>query len=138
MTGAPGRVPKRSLFKLIADIPTLLVDLVRGELDSLKQELIGKIKHAGIGIGLLAGAAMFAFFAVLVFIASAVFGLGTVLPMWLSALIIGAGVLLIAVLLALVGVANVKKGVPPAPTQTIESVKKDVRAIKGIGKRAKS
>lgn len=138
MTGAPGTARKRSLFTLIADIPTLLVELVRGELDSLKQEVIGKLKHAGIGIGLLMGAATFAFFAVLVLIAAAVLGLGTAVPMWLSALIVGAGVLVIAVILALIGIANLKKGVPPAPTRTIDSVKKDVRAIKGIGKRANS
>jgi hypothetical protein len=34
--------------------------------------------------------------------------------------------------------ANLKKGVPPAPTETMESIKKDVDAIKGIGKRAQS
>jgi hypothetical protein len=29
----------------------------------------------------------------------------------------------------------VKQGVPPAPTETIKSVKKDVNVIKGLGKR---
>lgn len=138
MTGATDPAPRRGLFKLIADIPTLLMDLVRGEIESLKQEMIGKLKHAGVGIGLLVGAATFVFFAVLVLIAAAVLGLATVLPAWASALIIGGGVLLIAVILALIGIANLKKGVPPAPTKTIESVKKDVRAIKGIGKRDNS
>jgi hypothetical protein len=37
--------------------------------------------------------------------------------------------------LALVGIRQLKRGMPPAPTQTITSVKKDVNAIKGIGKR---
>jgi hypothetical protein len=138
VTGVPGPAPKRSLFRLIGDLPTLLMDLVRGEIESLKQELLGKLKHAGVGIGLLVGAATFAFFALLVLIAAAVLGLATVLPAWASALIIGGGVLLVAVILALVGIASLKKGVPPAPTETIKSIKKDVRAIKGIGKRANS
>jgi len=138
MTGVPEPAPRRGLFKLIADIPTLLMDLVRGEIESFKQEIIGKLKLAGIGIGLLVGAAIFAFFALLVLIAAAVLGLATVLPAWASALIIGGGILLIAVILALVGISSLKKGVPPAPTNTIDSVKKDVRAIKGIGKRADS
>ena len=138
MTGVPEPAPKRSLFRLIGDLPTLLMDLVRGEIESFKQELLDKLKHAGVGIGLLVGAATFAFFALLVLIAAAVLGLATVLPAWASALIIGGGVLLIAVILALVGVASLKKGVPPAPTETIKSIKKDVRAIKGIGKRANS
>ncbi len=138
MTGVTDPTPRRGLFKLIADIPTLLMDLVRGEIESFKQEIIGKLKHAGVGIGLLVGAATFAFFALLVLIAAAVLGLATVLPAWAAALIIGGGILLIAVILALIGIGNLKKGVPPAPTKTIESVKKDVRAIKGIGKRDNS
>ena len=135
MTGVPDPAPRRGLFKLIADIPSLLMDLVRGEIESFKQELIGKLKLAGVGIGLLVGAATFAFFAVLVLIAAAVLGLATVLPAWASALIIGGGILVIAVILALIGISSLKKGVPPAPTETFQSIKKDVRAIKGIGKR---
>ena len=138
MTGVPEPAPRRGLFKLIADIPTLLMDLVRGEIESFKQEIIGKLKLAGVGLGLLVGAATFAFFALLVLIAAAVLGLATVLPAWASALIIGGAILVIAVILALVGIANLKKGVPPAPTETIKSIKKDVRAIKGIGKRDNS
>ena len=138
MTGVPEAAPKRSLFKLIADIPTLLLDLVRGEIEALKQEIIGKLKLAGLGIGFLAVAATFAFFAVLVLIAAGVLALATVLPAWAAALIIGGGVLVLAIIFALIGVASLKKGVPPAPTQTIKSIKKDVRAIKGIGKRDNS
>ena len=138
MTGVPEPAPRRGLFKLIADIPTLLMDLVRGEIESFKQELIGKLKLAGVGIGLLVGAAAFLFFALLVLIAAAVLGLATVLPAWAAALIVGGAILVIAVILALIGISSLKKGVPPAPTETIKSIKKDVRAIKGIGKRPNS
>lgn len=130
-----GEPRKRSLFTLIADIPGLITRLVREELEQLKQEMIGKLKHAGIGIGLFAGAAGFLFFALGVFVTAAILGLATVLPGWASALIVGGALLLIVVVLVALGAANIRKGVPPAPTQTIESVKKDVDAIKGIGKR---
>ncbi|MBU1586581.1 MAG: phage holin family protein [Actinobacteria bacterium] len=138
MTGTPEPVQRRGLFKLIADIPSLLMDLVRGEIESFKQELIGKLKLAGVGIGLLVGAATFLFFALLVFLAAAVLGLATVLPAWAAALIVGGGILVIAVILALIGISSLKKGVPPAPTETIKSIKKDVRVIKGTGKRVNS
>ena len=138
MTDARGDKPKRSLFALIADIPSLLSNLVRGEIDSLKQEIAAKLKAAGIGIGLLVGAATFAFFAVLVLIAAGVLGLATVLPAWAAALIVGGGILVIGVILALVGIASLKRGVPPAPTKTISSIKKDVRTIKGTGRKEKS
>lgn len=135
MTGIPEVPPRRSLLKLISDLPTLVTDLIRGELDSLKKEITDKLKHAGIGAGLLVGAALFAFIALLVLIAAAVLGLATVLAPWLAALIIGVIILIIAAVLALIGIKSLKKGVPPAPTQTIKSLKKDVGAIKGTGKR---
>ena len=131
MTGDRGDTSRRSLFTLIGSIPTLLVDLVRGEIESLKDEIAGKLKNAGIGIGLLAGAVFFALFAVMVLIATAILGLATVVPAWLAALIVGVVILLVAAILAIVGIRSLKKGVPPAPTHTIESIKKDVRTIKG-------
>lgn len=135
MTGIPEVPPRRSLLKLISDLPTLVTDLIRGELDSLKKEITDKLKHAGIGAGILVGAAVFAYIALFVLIAAAVLGLATVLAPWAAALIVGVIILIIAVVLALVGIKSLKKGVPPAPTQTIKSLKKDVGAIKGTGKR---
>lgn len=127
--------PKRSLFKLIGDLPTLVVDLFRAEIESLKQEFTDKLKNAGIGVGLIAAAATVAFFALLVLLAAAVLGLATVLPAWAAALIVGGVILIIAVILLLVGVATLKKGVPPMPTTTIDSVKRDVSVITGTVRR---
>jgi hypothetical protein len=39
------------------------------------------------------------------------------------------------VILGLIGYRILKRGVPPLPTESIESIKRDIRAIKGIGKR---
>lgn len=129
------RTSRLSVFKLIGNLPKQLIDLVKAELDSLKKEIVGKLVAAGIGIGLLVGAALFAFFLLAVLITAAILGIATALPAWLSALIVAAGLLVIAVILALLGISRLKKGMPPAPTETISSLKKDVNVIKGIGKR---
>jgi hypothetical protein len=129
------RTSKRSIFRLIGDLPGLLMELIRGELDSLKQEIAGKLKAAGIGIGLLAGAAFFAFFVFSVLIAAAILGIAEALPAWLAALIVAFVLLIITAVLALLGIKKLKTGVPPAPTETVKSIKKDVNAIKGTGKR---
>ncbi|HXD62606.1 MAG TPA: phage holin family protein [Lacisediminihabitans sp.] len=136
-TPAQTRSAKRSLFALLADLPRLFGDLVREEIDQLKNEVVGKIKHAGIGIGLFAAAAFFAFFAVAVLVAAAVLGIAEALPAWLAALIVAVALLVITGILAGIGVAQLKRGVPPTPTRTILSVKKDVDAVRGIGKREK-
>jgi len=128
-------LPKRSLFKLIGDLPGYLVELLRSELERLKQELISKAKHLGVGVGLILVGAFLAFFAFAVLIAAAVLGIATALPAWLAALIVGVGLLLITAILVLIGVNQLKRGVPPVPEETIASVKEDVNAIKGIGKR---
>ena len=126
---------RKSLFALIADLPRLVIGQVRNEIEQLKSELITKLKHAGIGAGLFAGAAFFAFFLFAVLIAAAILGFATIMPGWIAALIVAAILLVVVVVLVLVGVRQVKQGVPPAPTETIKSVKKDVNAIKGVGKR---
>jgi len=126
---------KRSIFRLIGDLPGYIVDLVKSELEQLKNEVLGKLKAAGIGIGLLIGASAFLFFALGVFTAAAILGLATVLPGWAAALIVGGVLVVIAVVLVLIGISLLKKGVPPTPETTIESVKQDVNAFKGTGKR---
>ncbi len=132
MSGVPPR-PKRSLFALIGDLPGLLADLVRGEIEQLKRELIAKAAQAGIGIGLLVAAASILFFAVGAFIAAAILGLAEVLPAWAAALIVGGALVLIAAILVAVGVSQIKRG-STGPTDSIDSIKKDVHVIKGIGK----
>ena len=127
--------PKRSLFKLIADLPTYIVELVKSELEQLKSEIVGKLKMAGIGIGAFVVAGAFAFFALGVLVAAAILGLATVLSGWAAALIVAGVLLLITGILVVVGINLLKKGTPPTPTDTIASVKEDVNAFKGTGKR---
>jgi len=125
---------KKSLVALLADLPRLLIALAKEELERLKLELVDKLKHAGIGIGLLIFAAVLAFFLLAVLLTAAVLGFATIVAPWLAALIVAGILLVIIAILVLVGVGQLKRGAP-VPTETIDSVKKDVNAIKGIGKR---
>ena len=123
---------KRGLFRLIADVPTLIVQLFRDELESLKLELTKKVKGVAIGAALFAVAAVFAFLAVIILLFAAVIALAQVVPMWAAALIVAGALLLIVLVLVLIGMAQLKRG---DPGKTAESVKRDVNTIKGIGKR---
>ena len=129
------RAQKRSLFALIGSLPGLIIDLVTSELEQLKSELVTKLKHAGIGIGLMLVAGVFAFFATGVLVAAAILGLAIVVPGWLATLIVAGSLLLVAGILIALGAAQLRRGSPPAPTETIKSVKRDVRVIKGTVKR---
>jgi membrane protein implicated in regulation of membrane protease activity len=123
---------------LITDIPALIQELFHREVELLKAELFAKLKALGIGAGLLAGAGVVLLFMVGVLLTSAVMALSLVLPGWLAALIVAAFLLIVAGILALVGYRILKRGIPPVPTESIESLQKDYRAIRGIGKRGTS
>jgi membrane protein implicated in regulation of membrane protease activity len=123
---------------LITDIPALIQELFHREVELLKAELFAKFKALGIGAGLLAGAGVVLLFMVGVLLTSAVLALSLVLPGWLAALIVAAFLLIVAGILALVGYRILKRGIPPVPTESIESLQKDYRAIRGIGKRGTS
>lgn len=133
MTEERDRRARRSLGSLIADVPTLIVKLLKDELENIKRELTKRLASLGIGIGLLVFAGLLAFFLLAVLIAAAVLGLSTVFAPWLAALLTAAGLLVIIIVLALVGLASVKKGMPPVPKEAVESLKKDVNVVKGLG-----
>jgi len=135
-TGSAPR--KKSLFALIADIPTLVTDLVQREIELVKTELIAKLKALGIGAGVIAGALLVLLAMLGVLLTAAILALSLIMPGWLAALLVAAVLLIIAVILGLVGYNILKKGIPPVPTESIDSIKRDIRAIKGIGKRGAS
>ena len=76
----------RSLFTLIGDLPDTISSLVRAEIDQIKAEISYKIKHFGIGSGLVAGAAVDAEFLLYTLITAAIFALALVMPAGAAAL----------------------------------------------------
>lgn len=130
---------KKSVFALIAEIPTLVTDLVQREIELVKTELIAKFKALGVGAGVIAAALLVLLAMLGVLLTAAIFALTlTGLPGWAAALIVAGVLLIIAVILGLIGYSILKRGVPPMPTESIESIKRDIRAIKGIGKRGET
>jgi tetrahydromethanopterin S-methyltransferase subunit C len=134
MTDTRDRKP-RSLFGLVGDVPKLVKDLVKGELNLLKAEMLAKAKIFGLAAGFLIGALVIVLYAIGVFLTAAVMGLATVMPAWLAALVVAVAMLVIAAILGLVGWRRFKKGLPITPKRTIDSVKNDVNAVKGLGKK---
>jgi len=125
--------PKRSLFQLIGELPGLLSDLVRAEIDAIKADLKDKAIRAGVGAGLMLGAAFIALCAVAVGIFAAIAGIATVLPMWASALIILGALLIIALILFLAGIGAFKsmKG-----SDRMARIGEDVHSLGSAARRA--
>ncbi|WP_066517249.1 phage holin family protein [Curtobacterium ammoniigenes] len=125
----------KSLFGLVADVPRLVKELVRGELALLKAEMIAKAKIFAFAAAFLIAALVIVLYAIGVLLTAAVMGLATVMPAWLSAIIIAVAMFLVAGLLGFLGWKRLKAGLPPLPKRTMQSVKNDISAIKGMGKK---
>ena len=126
---------QRSLFGLVGDVPKLVKELVKGELNLLKAEMLTKAKIFGLAAGLLVGALVIVLYAIGVLLTAAVMGLATVMPAWLAALLLAVVMLIVAAVLGLIGWKRFQKGLPLTPKRTIDSVKNDVNAVKGLGKK---
>ncbi len=119
-----------STGELVQRLSAQLSELVRRELDLARTELATKGKRAGAGAGLAGAGGMVALYGVGALIASAIAGLATVIPVWLSALIVGVVLLLVAGVLALVGRSRLRAATPPVPEQAVRGVQDDVAAVK--------
>src|SRR5690606_34312357 len=122
---------RRSLFSLIGSLPGTVIDLVKAEIEQIKNELLTKLKQLGIGAAFFALAASILFFALGVFVAAAVLGLAVVLPGWAAALIVGGALLLIGAVVVWIGMRQLSKGSDPVPSESIDSIRRDIDTIKG-------
>jgi len=117
-----------STGELVSRLSEEVSELVRQELRLAQTEVSAKAKRAGIGAGLFGGAGLLALYGVGVLIATVVLALSLVLDVWLAALIVGVVLLAAAGVASLLGKKQVEQAAPPVPTETIASVKQDVRA----------
>ncbi|BAU99887.1 phage holin family protein [Aurantimicrobium minutum] len=122
---------EKSLFTLLRELPGILMDLLQAEFEQFKREMARKLKNLGVGAVLILIALTLLSFLVFTLLLAGIFALALVMPPWAAALTV-AGILVVIIAI-LVGAAAVqfKKGSPPLPTETFDSVVKDAHAIKG-------
>jgi hypothetical protein len=120
----------KPLGELVQDLSRQTSTLIRQEMRLAQAELTEKGRHAGKGAGMFGGAGLLALYGVGALIAAAVLGLATVLEPWIAAAAIGAGLLLVAGILALTGKKELEEAGPPKPEQAIDSVQRDIETVK--------
>ena len=108
--------------------------LFRLEIELATLELKRKVVALGVGIGLALGAAVLLLFAFGFGMATIAAGLATAMSTWAALLIVTGGLLLVAVILALIGLSSIKKGTPPVPKQAIHEAKLTTDALKADGR----
>ena len=115
--------PMGELLKQLADETGTLV---RKEIDLAKAEMSQKGQQLGKGAGMFGGAGVGALMALGSLTAAVILALDLAMAAWLAALIVAVVWAAVAGALALAGKNKVQEATPPAPEQTIESVKEDV------------
>lgn len=121
ISGLPGTL--KLIFKLA---PRQLAD----EIARAKAEVKRKGIQLGTAAAFLAVAAVFIAFLVTGLIVAAIMGLATVMPAWLAALVVCAVFLVIAAIVALVGLRKFKHAMPLLPAETVRGLKHDLGIAK--------
>ena len=132
----PGIDPKGdpTLGKLVMDAQRDISSLISKEIQLAKSEIKVSVKHGGVGIGLFAGAAFLGLLAVIMLSVALAYFIhwnGSGLDLHWAFLIVFGLYLLIAGLLAFIGLKQVKK--VKAPERAIEQGKQIPQALKGKG-----
>jgi hypothetical protein len=132
MDSTPGNreLHERPVGELLRELSEQTTMLVRQELELAKAEVAEKGKQAGIGGGLFGAAAVVGLLALGALTACLIAALSSAIDVWLAALVVGVVYAAIAGALALVGKRRITQATPPAPEQTIETVKEDVQWAK--------
>ena len=132
MSNEPVKDTDPTLGKLVMDAQRDISSLISKEIQLAKSEIKVSVKHGGTGIGLFAGAAFLGLLAIIMLSVSIAYfihwaGLGL---HW-SFLIVFGLYLLIAGLLAFIGLRQVKQ--VKGPEKAIEQGKRIPSALKGRG-----
>ena len=123
-----------TLGKLVMDAQRDISSLISKEIQLAKSELKVSVKHGGVGIGLFAGAAFLGLLAIIMLSVSIAYFIhwnGSGLDLHWAFLIVFALYLLIAGLLAFIGLKQDKQ--VNAPERAIEQGKQIPQALKGKG-----
>ncbi|MFT4157704.1 MAG: phage holin family protein [Microbacterium sp.] len=120
-----------TLLTLLGDLPELVTNLVKAEINAAKSWLAKTSKDAGIGSVWFLIALFFLFWAVPVILVFAIAGLSSWLPVWLSALAV-FGILILAVLFfGLLGYLRYRKVL--SRENPAQAVATDIKLAKGTG-----
>ena len=121
---------RQTTSALLTQVLSHLSNLVRKEFDLARAEVQQNVHKAVGGIGLLVGAVVLALVALNVLAAALVAALTELgLAAGWSALIVGGGLALIAVIFATIG-AKALSATSLAPTRTVQNVRRDTQAVK--------
>jgi uncharacterized membrane protein YqjE len=128
--GAESHPRERGMSQLVKDLSGHVSTLARQEVELAKTEMVEKGKKAGLGAGLLGGAALAALLMLGSLTAFLILVLALAMPAWAAALIVTGLWAGVAGVLALLGRDRLQAMGRPVPEKTVETLKEDVQWLK--------
>ena len=113
-----------SLGDLFSTLSTQVSQLLRQEVQLAQVEMTQKANLIGRNAAFVVLAAVIAQGGFLALVAAMILALSLFVELWVSALLVGTALTIIAVLLAQYGIKKLK-AIDPAPRQTIETIKEN-------------
>jgi hypothetical protein len=132
--GAEKPAGEKSTAELVRDLTEQVSHLARNEVRLAVHEAQDKAKHAGIGAASIGAAGVLAGYGLAIVLAGLVLLLALAVPAWVAAMIVGAVVLLVAGVAALVAKKQFSRSAP-MPSDAVDSAKEDIQVVKEAAKR---
>src|SRR5581483_6837076 len=111
--GRPAGNSQESAGELVKDLTEQVSRLFRDELKLAEYEMTRKAKRLGRGAGMFGGSGLCALYGIGCLLAAAIIALALVIPAWAAALVIGAVLLAVAGIAALLGKGQLGRATPP-------------------------
>jgi hypothetical protein len=122
----PESLFNRSFRELLGRLADDARALVRQEVELARAELEQKVRAAVGAVAMCVVAAIAAILALGAFTTALILVLARFLPDWAAALVVGGGLLALAVALGFAGKHLLRNALPLAPEETVETLKEDV------------
>lgn len=120
---------ERSLGDLFSELASETSTLVRQEVALAQTEMAHKATKVGKNVGYLVIGGAVAYAALLAIVAGIIMVLGMAIPLWVSALLVGAVIGMVAFFMISSAVSELRK-TDPVPRQTVETIKEDAKWLK--------
>lgn len=115
--------------ELVSDLAQQASELVREELRLALTEMRTKAAKAGLGSALLLVAGVLVLYAGALVVSGVVLLLARVMPPWLSAVVVGAFLVVAAALAGAMGLERIQRALPLIPEQAAAGIAQDVKTV---------
>jgi hypothetical protein len=120
---------ERSTADIVKDIVGNLQDIMRSEIELARSEMTQKAIQGGRAAAVAIAGGIIAFYALAFFLVCIFDAIALAIPSWASALAIAVPLTVISAVMLAAGIQRLRH-INPKPTQTIRSIREDVRWLR--------